>query len=122
MKKIISLWRPNHRLPYVIHCPGHTLDGVSIIRPEVLHEQEEPYDEFCFVMNRGHLFEGKMLSFSETEMDFLQERGLDSVSKLHIAVMTVEELEALKKEYKENRLVPPRNLEDLVQIYERDLE
>ncbi len=122
MEKVISLWKPDRRLPYVIHCPGHTLDGTPIIWPEVLHNQKEACDVFYFTMNREHLFEGKLLSSSETEIVFLQERGLDSVSTLYVSVMTVEELETVKKEYKENRYVPPMNLEDLVHIYERDLE
>ena len=122
MEKVISLWKPDRRLPYIIHCVGHTLDGAPIIWPEVLHNQKETYDVFCFTMNREHLFEGKLLSASETEMNFLQERGLDSVSTLHVAVMTAEELEAVKKEYKENRRDPPMCLEDLVRIYEHDLE
>ena len=122
MSKMISLWKPDYHLPYVIHCPGHTLDGTPIIWLEVLHDQQKAYDVFSFTMNREHLFEGKLLSASETEMHFLQESGLDSVSTLHVAVMTAEELETVKKEYKENRRDPPRDLEDLVHIYERDLE
>ena len=128
-----SVWKPDHSLPYQIHCQGHPLDGMVIIWPKIIEMSPEKQHIqkmlFCFTTNREHALGGRIIEglfrkhrINETEVLFEEaEDEYGGPAKLRISLMTEEEFEALGEKYVSKGKSFADSREELVQIYIEDL-
>lgn len=128
-----SVWKPDHSLPYQIHCQGHPLDGLVIIWPEIIEMRPEKKHLqemlFCFTTNRDHALGGRIIEglfrkhrINDTEVLFEEaEDEYGGPAKLRISLMTEEEFETLREKYISAGKRFVDNMEELVQIYIEDL-
>ncbi len=116
------IWKPDHSVPYVIHClndADHFLHGAVIIKPDLIHEEGDPDDlvVFRFLMNRGHMFFGKHIRHTETDLWFTRDED-DHNENYYIHPMTDDEFAAYNKRMRSENV--PLSKESIVNLYNEE--
>lgn len=123
MKQRNVVWKPDHSVPYVIHCLNdnhHFLHGSVLIEPELIlmKDESEEIMAFRFLMNRGHQFFGQHLKHTDHELWFLRDEDGDHDS-FYIHPMTDDELDRYNAKFMSGKA--PLSREGIVESYQEDL-